>query len=234
MKKELPAQMLGEKIAETIRYKIITGELVPGTRLSEAALSEQLAISRNTLREVFRMLTQEGLLRYEPNRGVYVAVPDMADILDIYRIRRLIECDALTHAYPLHPAVAKMAAAVEEAREYRQSSNWLRVGTANMKFHTAIVELADSERLVRLYRHISAELRLAFGHLNDPEMLHAPYIEKNAHILALLNDGQNSLAAAMLAEYLELSERTVLAAWSRHQQSLSTEKGRGVLNNPQR
>lgn len=219
MKKELPAQMLSEKIAETVRHKIIIGELVPGTRLSEAALSEQLDISRNTLREVFRMLTQEGLLRYEPNRGVYVAVPDMADILDIYRIRRLIECDALAHAYPLHPAVAKMEAAVEEARKHRQTSDWSSVGTANMKFHTAIVELADSERLIRLYRNISAELRLAFGHLNDPEMLYAPYIEKNAHILALLNDGSNAQAAATLAEYLELSERTVLAAWSRHQHS---------------
>lgn len=219
MKKDVSAQMLGEKIAETIRQKIIAGELAPGARLSETALSEQLDISRNTLREVFRMLTQEGLLRYEPNRGVYVAVPDMAAILDIYRIRRLIECDALTHAYPLHPAVAKMESAVEEAREYRKQSDWRNVGTANMKFHTAIVELADSERLSRLYRNISAELRLVFGHLNDPEILYAPYIEKNAHILALLIDEQNEKAAYTLMEYLDLSERTVLAAWSRHQQA---------------
>ena len=219
MKKDVSAQMLGEKIAETIRQKIIAGELAPGARLSETALSEQLDISRNTLREVFRMLTQEGLLRYEPNRGVYVAVPDMAAILDIYRIRRLIECDALTHAYPLHPAVAKMESAVEEAREYRKLSDWRNVGTANMKFHTAIVELADSERLSRLYRNISAELRLVFGHLNDPEILYAPYIEKNAHILALLIDDQNEKAASTLMEYLDLSERTVLAAWSRHQQA---------------
>lgn len=219
MKKDAATQMLSEKIAETIRQKIIVGELASGARLSEAALSEQLDISRNTLREVFRMLTQEGLLRYEPNRGVCVAVPDMAAILDIYRIRRLIECDALTHAYPLHPAVAKMEAAVQEAQEYRQTSEWRQVGTANMKFHTAIVELADSERLTRLYRNISAELRLVFGHLNDPEILYAPYIEKNAHILALLVDDQNEKAARTLAEYLELSERTVLAAWARHQQS---------------
>lgn len=217
MKKEIPAPMLSEKTAETIREKITAGELVPGSRLSESAMSAQLDISRNTLREVFRLLTQEGLLRYEPNRGVYVAVPDMADIIDIYRIRRLIECDALTQAYPLHPAVKKMALAVAQAREHQLTGNWRSVGTANMAFHTAIVELSDSERLTRLYRHISAELRLAFGHLNDPEMLYAPYIEKNAHILTLLRESKNSEAAATLADYLELSERTVLAAWARHQ-----------------
>lgn len=219
MKKDAPVQMLGEKTAEIIRQKIIIGELAPGMRLSEASLSELLSISRNTLREVFRILTQEGLLCYEPNRGVYVAIPDIAAIIDIYRIRKLIECDALTHAYPLHPAATQMEAAVLEARQYSKEGNWVRVGTANMKFHTAIVALADSERLTRLYRHISAELRLAFGHLDDPELLYAPYIEKNANILALLNSGQNTLAAQTLADYLDLSERTLLAAYSRHKQT---------------
>ncbi len=215
MKKSAPAPVLSEKTAEIIRQKIIAGELAPGTRLSEAALSERLAISRNTLREVFRLLTQEGLLHYEPNRGVYVAVPDMAAIIDIYRIRRLIECDALRQAWPLHPAVERMAQQITLAREHGSRGDWVAVGTANMLFHTAIVELSDSPRLVRLYRHISAELRLAFGHLDDLEMLHAPYIEKNAALLALLNSGKNEEAAQMLAGYLDQSERTLLAVLQR-------------------
>lgn len=214
MKKTEPA-LLTEKIADTIRHNIVSGELAPGTRLSEAALSEQLAISRNTLREVFRLLTQEGLLRYEPNRGVYVAQPDMAAIIDIYRLRQLIECSALRNAYPLHPAVERMTEAVSLARTLSQHQDWTGVGTANMQFHTAIVDLADSERLNRIYRNISAELRLAFGHLNDAEQLHAPYVEKNAAILALLIAGQNEQAAQALSAYLDLSQRTVLAALSR-------------------
>ncbi|MFH4214524.1 GntR family transcriptional regulator, partial [Acinetobacter baumannii] len=86
--------------------------------LSEATLSEQLEISRNTLREVFRILTQEGLLTYKPNRGVFVSVPDMASIMDIYRVRRLIECDALRHAYPMHPAISRMQDNVNQAKMF--------------------------------------------------------------------------------------------------------------------
>lgn len=215
MKKDLPPQMLNEKIAEILRQRIIAGEMMPGIRLSEASLSEQLQISRNTLREVFRLLTQERLLRYEPNRGVYVAVPDMAAIRDIYRIRRLIECDALIHAYPFHPSVIQMQAALEKAREHSRACDWRSVGTENMKFHIAIVELADSERLTRLYRNISAELRLAFSYLNDLALFYAPYVDKNAHILALLQEGENKKAAEAMMEYIALSERTVLAAWAR-------------------
>lgn len=48
---------------------------MPGQKLSEAALSESLDISRNTLREVFRTLTKEGLIKHAPNRGVFVATP---------------------------------------------------------------------------------------------------------------------------------------------------------------
>lgn len=217
MKKQPVAQTLSVTIAETIRYKIMVGALTPGQRLSEATLSEELEISRNTLREVFRVLTQEGLLTYAPNKGVYVSVPDMAAIIDIYQVRRLIECDALTHAYALHPAVQKMSQAVNEAREHEEVKDWIGVGTANMKFHIAIVELSDSERLIKLYRNVSAELRLAFGHLNDPKILYAPYIDKNQSILELLDSGHNQEAADMLRSYLDLSERTLLAAYKRNQ-----------------
>ncbi|EMI5492772.1 GntR family transcriptional regulator [Providencia stuartii] len=219
MTKRPVAQTLAVTIAETIRYKITIGVLTPGQRLSEAALSDELDISRNTLREVFRVLTQEGLLTYAPNKGVFVSVPDMAAIIDIYQVRRLVECDSLMHAYAMHPAVQKMKHAVSEAREQEKVENWIGVGTANMKFHTAIVELSDSERLIKLYRNVAAELRLAFGHLNDPKILYAPYIDKNQFILELLDTGKNHEAAETLRQYLDLSERTLLAAYKRSQSS---------------
>lgn len=206
---------LAPRLAEEIRDKLIRGELKPGQRLSEAALSGDLDVSRNSLREAFRLLTKEGLLRHEPNRGVFVATPSMASIIDIYRVRRMIECRALADAYPNHPAVARMRAAVEQARIARKAGDWGTVGSENMKFHTAIVELADSVRLSAFYAQIAAELRLSFGLLDDPELLHAPYVELNAAILEQLETGHPKEAAAALEAYLAQSERTVLAAFSR-------------------
>ncbi|VEH55851.1 Transcriptional regulators [Providencia rustigianii] len=113
-----------------------------------------------------------------------------------------------------------MKQSVSEAREHEKVENWIGVGTANMNFHTAIVELSDSERLIKLYHNIAAELRLAFGHLNDPKILYAPYIDKNQAILALLDAGKNQDAANTLREYLDLSERTLLAAYKRSQSRL--------------
>ncbi len=207
---------LADTVASNIRQQLIHGELRAGQHLSEAALSQQLDISRNTLREVFRILIKEGLLRHEPNRGVSVVVPSIADIIDIYRVRRLIECPALEKAWPLHPSHKRMREAVQDAQQARDAKDWRRVGSANMAFHAAIVALSDSHRLSAMFEDLTAELRLAFGMLDDAEYLHAPYVDLNARLLQMFIEGQTAAAARELETYLVQSERMVLAVYARH------------------
>ncbi len=210
-----PPPMVINRAAERIRDQLVSGELRPGQRLSEVALSASLGISRNSLREVFRLLTKEGLLRHLPNRGVSVAVPSMASIIDIYRVRRMVECQALAQAIAQHPARQQMREAVAEQRRLAQAGRWQDVGTANMRFHQAVVALADSERLDALFAHLLVELRLAFGMLRDAEFLHAPYVEMNAAILERFEAGDMRRAADLLLEYLTHSERAVLSVHAR-------------------
>jgi len=66
-----------------------------------------------------------------------------------------------------------------------------------------------------MFSHILAELRLAFGLLNDPEFLHAPYIESNVKILGLFEAGKLQESATTLNDYLVHSERIVLAVYAR-------------------
>ena len=204
-----------DQAAEKLRRLLIAGDLVPGQRLSESAASERLGVSRNTLREAFRMLTHERLLVHKPHAGVFVAVPSLASIIDIYRVRRMIECQALRSSPTRHPASRRMSAAVVSAQASRDADDWIAVGSANMEFHSAIVALADSDHLDRLYANISAELRLAFGLLDDPEYLHRPYVDRNAAVLELYLAGDSAAAAAVLEDYLLQSERTIVAAYAR-------------------
>lgn len=204
---------LADKLCDALRDQLTLGQLAPGQRLSEAALAEKMNVSRNTLREAFRMMTRDGLLVHQPNRGVFVATPSLATIIDIYRVRRSIECAILRAGQPHHPAVARMAAAVETARKRQISEDWHGVGDANMEFHSAIVDLADSPRLTAFHRNLAAELRLAFVSLGAARWLHMPYVDMNAEILATVETGQTSEAADLLETYLSHSERAVLAAF---------------------
>lgn len=198
-----------------LRGLITDGTLAPGTRLREAELSEQLGVSRNTLREAFRVLEGEGLVTVAPNRGARVSTPTITSIIDVFRVRRVIESQALREAIPRHPGVARMRSATEHAIAARDAGDWLAVGTGNIEFHTGIMSLTDSPRLARLYEQLSAELRLAFGLVDDPEYLHAPFIDRNVEILELVDSGDSAGAAERLSDYLHLSERMLLAAYQR-------------------
>ncbi len=105
--------------------------------------------------------------------------------------------------------------AVETALRCSNAGDWPGAGTANMDFHMAVVELADSERLNLMFAPVLAELRLAFGLMQDAEFLHAPYVDMNAKILELAEAGQYAQAAAALQDYLVHSERIVLAVYAR-------------------
>ena len=202
-------------LADELRRRIIDGEFAPGSRLSESALAERLGVSRNTLREAFRVLSEQGLIEHVPHRGASVASPSIADVIDIYRARRAIECAALRASEPEHPAVQRMSDAVAEAEANIASEDWRAVGSANMAFHDAIVALADSPRLARTYRDVAAELRLAFLEIDDPRALHEPFVRKNRAVLtAFLADGPEA-GVRELEKYLLQSERTVLGAFAR-------------------
>ena len=202
-------------VADELRQRIISATYLPGQRLSEATLAAELEVSRNTLREAFRVLTEQRLIVVVPHRGVSVAMPQASAVIDVYRVRRIVEPGVLHLASPLHPAADEMRAAVEAGEAALAAADWDGVGTANMRFHAAIVGLADSTRLDRQFRNISAELRLAFVRIDEPHRLHAPFVERNRAILDQFLAGRIDEATTSLVEYLTVSERSLLGAYAR-------------------
>ena len=74
-----------------LRECILDGTLTPGTKLSQVSLARQLGISRTPLREVLRMLQEEGLGEIEPNQRTRVSGLDPQELDDVYAIRILLE-----------------------------------------------------------------------------------------------------------------------------------------------
>src|SRR6266511_716501 len=186
-----------ERVAEVLRTRITEGVLAPGTRLSEEALTAALGVSRNTLRESFRLLGHEGLLVHELNRGVFVRLLNVDDVRDLYRIRRILEFAAVQSAAGAAPAkMDRIREAVESAEAAAAAGDWVRVGTENMRFHQAVAALAGSPRVDETMRRVLAELRLVFHVMQAPREFHEPYLRNNREIYQLLAVGQTLAAAA--------------------------------------
>jgi DNA-binding GntR family transcriptional regulator len=202
-----------ERVADVLRRRITEGDLPPRTHLSEEQLIRVLRVSRNTLREAFRLLSHEGLLVHEMHRGVFVRELDEDDLVDLYRLRRAIECDvvrSLAHVGPeaLRPLGDDVAAAEAAA----DRGDWVAVGTANMQFHRDLVALAGSPRTGQVAERLLAEMRLAFHAVASPQRLHEGYVARNRSLLELLAAGEHEQAARQLEEYLRDSLAELRAA----------------------
>ncbi|MFJ4921803.1 GntR family transcriptional regulator [Streptomyces sp. NPDC088725] len=204
-----------ERVAEILRTRIAEGHFPPGERLSEDAIGKALGVSRNTLRESFRLLTHERLLVHELNRGVFVRVLAVEDVRDIYRTRRLVEC-AVVRGLGAPPFdVGGLEEAVEAGELAADEQAWKGVATANIHFHRELVALAGSVRTDELMRGVLAELRLAFHVVDDPRGLHEPYLVRNRQFLEALKSGDGAGAERLLAAYLDDSRDQLIEVYAR-------------------
>lgn len=203
-----------ERVADVLRRRITEGDLRPGLQLSEEKLVARMAVSRNTLREAFRLLAHDGLLIHRLNRGVFVSEFEEDDVVDLYRLRRIVECEVVRSLVGLDAErLAPLRAEVEAAESAASRGAWDEVGTANMRFHQRLVGLAGNRRVDDLTRRLLAELRLLFHVVANPHVLHAPYIDRNRVLLEMLAAGDVRRAADELERYLHDSEEQLLNAY---------------------
>jgi DNA-binding GntR family transcriptional regulator len=202
-----------ERVADILRTRITEGYFPPGTRLSEDTIGGALGVSRNTLREAFRLLGHERLLNHELNRGVFVRMLSTEDVVDLYAVRRLIERAAVRELTAPPAGLDRCEKGVADGQRAAREADWTAVGTANLRFHQALVALAGSPRLDELMAGLLAELRLVFHVMADPRRFHEPYIARNRKIVELLRAGDGAGADEYLADYLATAERELVDAY---------------------
>lgn len=200
----------GAWVAQVLRRRISAGDLRPGAKLGEHALSEELTVSRNTLREAFTALAAESIVQRVPNRGVFVASPDAEDIRDVYQVRRMLEPAALLwgelsaeREAGLREIRADIASAVETGDADGMAS-------ANQRLHDTIVAMCGSPTLSTVMDRTLARMRLVFHRMEDPSGFHAPYADRNLELLDLVLSGRREEAAQVLRGYLDAAERELL------------------------
>jgi len=153
-------------VADRLRQGILDGTFPPRTQLSEVALSQQLSVSRGPIREAMQRLLQEGLLRGERNRGVFVVDLGASDVRDIYLARSAVEraAAAIVTSAGTDADVDVLQAMVDQLAE-AVDSNWVQLTALDLQFHLALVGAAASPRLDRMFRTLVAESQLCIARL---------------------------------------------------------------------
>ncbi|MCZ3388396.1 MAG: GntR family transcriptional regulator [Actinomycetia bacterium] len=143
-----------EAVLVELRRAIISGELRPGEQVLQDALAERFGVSRVPLREALKILEGEGQVIYRPHRGYFVAELDIDDLREVYRIRDLLESEAVRVAVPQIAAeeIAALAEALEVVEHASACGDLPMMAEANRRFHFGLIEAARMPRLSRLVR----------------------------------------------------------------------------------
>lgn len=139
-------------VLEQLRQAIVSGDLTPGQALRQDALAKRFGVSRVPLREALSTLEGEGQVVYEPHRGYKVARLSMDDLLEVYRIRELLEGEAARLAVERADpdVVDQMRRAADEVNAAAEAGDLLTMTEANRRFHFILVKAAGMPRLERL------------------------------------------------------------------------------------
>jgi DNA-binding GntR family transcriptional regulator len=198
----LPRATYASMVTERLRDSIVNGSLAPGSQLSEAELATRFGVSRGPVREALQRLIQEGLVRAEPHRGVFVPVLTDADVRDIYLARAALESAAVQHIIASSRAEAAaddLDAQVALMAEAESADDWEAVGRHDLDFHSALVAATGSERLQRMFSTVISETRLCLGVLTSAEA-RSDLVDEHREIAALIRKGQADEALAVLKQ----------------------------------
>jgi GntR family transcriptional regulator of vanillate catabolism len=199
-----------------LREMILRGELVPGQRLAEAPIAEQLGMSRTPVRQALPLLAQEGLLIEHGTRGYVVRAFTPRDVIDAIDIRGVLEGIAARR-------VAEQGASKAFIRELRaclhagdellrkrrlEASDEAPYAEMNTRFHSSILREAGSvilsEALERNSRvPFAGPQALAFDRTNLERMYEVLFQAHRQHhaIVEALEHGESGRAEALMREH---------------------------------
>jgi GntR family transcriptional regulator of vanillate catabolism len=218
---EAPSQI--ERVAVTLREKILRGEFRPGERLAELTLVPQLNASRTPVRLALERLSHQGLLEPLANGGFRVREFTVADIWDAIEVRGVLEGTAarlaaerfsdraeLTPLRRCHEAFAEAAP--------MEMDDFLDYVAKNMAYHRELWKLAKSPTLERALEGVCAlpfaePGALVFGGADGAGQYHARNaaiaIEHHRAILEAIEHREGARAESLAREHSRLARNNL-------------------------
>ena len=148
---------LSEGIVDALRKAILDGALEPGCRLVETELATTYQVSRGPLREALRVLEREGLVKYLPRRGTYVASLSTRDWQEVYSMRLLLErFNYGLVVQDIRPEdIAHLQAFVDEMNVAGHKGDIATLVAIDMKFHDYLIDRGGHHRLAEIWHNLS-------------------------------------------------------------------------------
>lgn len=204
---------LWQRVYEHLREEIISGRLIPGTELHEAALARLLGVSRGPIREALGRLATEGLVTIRPRRGAIVRALSNEEFIEAYQVREALEMMAVRLAVPRLTTedLLEMERLIDEMATCGEAEDVQAFFEANTEFHQRFFEVAGNGMLSELYRQLRGQIdrhRLRSLELRGDL---ARSIEEHRAILWAARTGDVERAVRLASDHIRVPQIQLLA-----------------------
>ncbi len=203
---------LREIVYEELKMQILTGEIMPGTRMMEVELAEDMGVSRTPIREAIRKLEKEGLVTIEPRRGAYASEASVEDMVDILEVRQELEglaaglaAERMTEAYKTMMR--------EEAEAFNRAvaeGNMEEMINHDVRFHHIIAEATENQLLVNMIEQLQERvLRFRYLYFSDFKRAELMPAEHEAIRNGILTGNEKTAKAAAAIHISRLKDLVI-------------------------
>ncbi|MPZ82985.1 MAG: FCD domain-containing protein [Actinophytocola sp.] len=155
-------RQLVDQVVEKLRDAITRGHFRPGQVVRQAALAEQMGVSRTPLRMALSILTSQGLLQRNGSRGYVVPGYSYDGAIDLYRLREMVlayvcrlAAERITDAQ-----LAELGDVVDEAEEFVEARDWPGWLQANELFGACVARSTGVLLLEQFLETIGTQARV--------------------------------------------------------------------------
>jgi DNA-binding GntR family transcriptional regulator len=206
---------LREQALASLRTAITSGQLPPQTPMVETELSEQLRISRGTLREAMRQLQQEGLLVVAARGRLYVRSLGPKEIEDIFAVRSALEslaASTLASRDDRAVAVDRLRGLLDLMAQAVSNEDLERRIEADLDFHRTLCQLTGNEMLLHTWQSLEGSIRMSIMYAGRAPALGNMDVDRHSVIVDAIASGDAAAAFVAVEEHLGWAAANLMTA----------------------
>lgn len=187
-----------------IKKAIIKGKLRPNTQLIEIEMSEVFGVSRTPVRNVFRRLAHENLVKIIPNRGTYISSPTKEEVKEVFDMREILETEAVRRLCNKmdEKHYLQLKSLIDKEDKARKEGRLHEVLEITCDFHLKVAEFAGnaySYRYIKELVSLNYVIMALYGHRH----LDICGFQEHKAILNALKQKKEKIAVNLMAEHLK-------------------------------
>jgi DNA-binding GntR family transcriptional regulator len=192
------------RVFRRLREDILNGKYQENDELKEAAIGEELGVSRTPVREAFRQLELEGLIRIVPNKGAYVTGISSSDVADIYEIRSLLEglCAKWATRNITKEKIEELEETILLSEFHLSKEHYDQLIELDNRFHLQMYEACGSKMLIHLLKDFHQYVQKERQKTLSDKKRSAEAVAEHKSIMEAIRDGNEELAEKLADQHI--------------------------------